>query len=73
MHGSPLQPQAAGYLGEHERPVLVRHREASGEYAVDTSACLIVAALQTMKISPAGCRGSSAEVQLTPLLIWLSQ
>ncbi len=58
---APLQPQAAGYLGEHERPVPVRHRDASVEYAVDTSACLIVAVLQTMKIPPTGCRGSSAE------------
>jgi hypothetical protein len=58
---TPLQLQAAGYLGEHERPVPVRHGDASVEYAVDTSACLITAALQTVRISPAGCRGSSAE------------
>ncbi len=58
---APLQLQATGYSGEHGRPVPVHHGEASVEYAVDTSACLIIAALQTVRISPAGCRGSSAE------------
>ena len=70
---APLQPQAAGYLGEHERPVPVRHRDASVEYAVDTSACLIVAALQTMKISQLVAVAQVRKMLLTPLLTWLSQ
>jgi hypothetical protein len=63
---APLQPQATGRRGEHEKPVPVCHRDASVEDAVDTSAYLVVAALQTMKISQRVAVVQVRKMQLTP-------